>query len=87
MADNFEAFNEKIARIEAVLEGLAASTLSMADRLDILTQECQRTAVQVQRLGLNQEAAKLAGERRDRSLKALTDALAALTATLENRRN
>lgn len=87
MADNFEAFNEKITRMEAMLEGLAASTQSITDRIDILTQECQRTAAQVQRMGLNQEAAKLAEQRRDQSFSALADAIATLKTSFENRRN
>ena len=85
MTNNFDAFHEKITRIEATLEGLAASTLSIADRIEILTQECQRTAAQVQRLGLNQEAAKIAGQRRDDSLSAIADEIGALKQALENR--
>ncbi len=78
MTDKIDALGDKIDRLEARLDGLASTTTTIADRMDVLAQECHRTATQVQRLGLNQEAAKLAGQRRDKSLDAIAEAIAVL---------
>ncbi len=84
MSDDNAALAEKLDRIEAAVANLASSTLAIADRLDILQQEFARSAAQLQRVGLNQESFKLAGQRRDKSLADIAEALAAINRALES---
>ena len=85
MTDNFEALEAKIDHMEGLLEGIATSINLMASRIDVLMQECQRTGSQVQRLGVNQEAAKHASSRREQSLNTIAHEIAALKTSLEDR--
>ncbi len=84
MSDDNAAIEEKLDRLETALASLASSTLAIADRIDVLGQEFSRSAAQLQRLGLNQESSKLAGQRRDQSLKRIADELASIKNALES---
>ncbi len=84
MSNDNAALSEKLDRIEAVVSDLASSTLAIADQQSLLQQEFARSAAQLQRVGLNQESFKLAGQRRDKSLAEIADALRAIRRALEN---
>lgn len=87
MSDDNAPLKEKLDQLEAVLSGLASSTLAIADRVELLRQECGRSAAQIQRLGLNQESSKVAAQRREDALRAISDELAAIRSVLEKRPN
>lgn len=83
MADENRALMEKLDRLESAVSSLASSALEIGDRLELLHQEFSRSAAQLQRVGLNQESFKLAGQRRDDALKQITAELSRIKAALE----
>ena len=83
MSDDNAPLKEKLDQLEAALSGLASSTLAIADRVELLRQEFGRSAVQIQRLGLNQESAKAAAQRRDQSLSKISGELEGIRRALE----
>ncbi|MEM8772521.1 MAG: hypothetical protein AAGD92_12805 [Pseudomonadota bacterium] len=74
--------NDPFAEIEARLEKLSTGLDAVASRLEIMQEEAQRSATQLHRLGLNQESAKLAGQRRDALLKEIGEALGQINEVL-----
>ncbi len=84
MSDENAQIQEKLDRIEAAISSLTSSTRAIFDRIDLLHQEFGRSASQLQRLGLSQESAKIAAQRRDQSLAKITEELAAIRSALEN---
>jgi|GEM_PF-6478431 len=83
MADENRVLMEKLDRLESAVAALASSTTEIGDRLDLLHQEFSRSAAQLQRVGLNQESFKLAGQRRDDALNKITAELSRIKAALE----
>ena len=82
MSEDYKSLEAQLSRIEQGLSSLAASTLAIADRFETLQQEFQRSATQLHRLGLNQESAKLAAQRQEKSLNDVAAALAAIEKAL-----
>lgn len=85
MADDSTTPGDRIGRIEGRLDEIAAAVGAVADRLETMQQEAQRSATQLHRLGLNQESAKLAAERQNQTLCDVAEALALINQALTRR--
>lgn len=87
MSDDHAQLSEKLDRLEAAVAGLASSTLAIADRVELLRQEFSRSSLQIQRLGLNQESARAAAKRRDKSLAKISSDLDGIRRALQSRKS
>ncbi len=76
--------DRRLERIEAGLDRLQAAMTALTEQIDIIQQECQRSATQMHRLGLNQESARLAAQRHEKSLKAVAAELAGVKSALRH---
>lgn len=74
---------DPLVRMENALRRLASTLATIESRISIMHDEHQRSATQMHRLGVNQEASKLAARRHERTLETLSNEMAALRRALE----